>query len=100
MSGELTYCARCNCRRYRNAEDKCEVCASYQKAREARSTLGGGEACKAFKLDDNQRLSLHTLMHQWSRNTDLQFNQVVGWVEEVVQRELAGAQNAIEEGRG
>lgn len=31
----LSYCARCNCRRYRNVEGKCEVCALYQTQRAA-----------------------------------------------------------------
>lgn len=30
---EQSYCARCNCRRYRNAEGRCEVCALYQAKR-------------------------------------------------------------------
>lgn len=30
---EQSYCARCNCRRYRNAEGGCEVCALYQAKR-------------------------------------------------------------------
>lgn len=36
-------------------------------------------------LSTEERQSLYTRMSQWARNTDLQFEQVVKWINETLQ---------------